>query len=185
MEILNSILAPILDKFKAKNPKIFLIIMVVLGAVYLSVSQMVSSGYFDDMSLLPQIIQGIDLVFMAVVGSKTAPYLKEYLDNVGASAQAEGDSWLTKLLDNFKVGSPLVFGIVSVLLLTSAVAINYALAFDLIYGDKAELMAKILSYIDIGALMLLGSRTGKYIVDHPISGPVITQSVENKLKYYD
>lgn len=189
MEFLNQLLAGFVDKFKAKNPKIYTLIMIALAVVYLACEMLLSGGVFDDTSLVPRIIQIIDVVFMALVGTKTAPYLKEYLDQVTTQNVTVKDNWWTSIVDQFKMKSPVAFGIMAVFLISVFVVGQYAIHFDLIYGEKVEKVIQYLSYVDIAVLVLLGTRTGQYLIDHPPvpeeNKGVSTQSLGVRALYYD
>jgi len=188
MEFLNQLLAGLIDKFKQKNPKIFGLVISGLIGVYVICEMLIAQAVFDDTSMIPRIIQFVDVVFMAIMGTKTAPFLKEYLDQVSIQEVKKQDNWWTSLIDGFKIKSPVAFGIVAVLLLSVYVGISYSLHFDLIYGEKAEFWLQVLGYIDIAVLVLLGSRTGQYLIDNPPvangNGATI-QSLQEKTMYFD
>ena len=188
MEFLNQLLAGILEKFKAKNPKIYTLVMIGLVLIYLACDMLIKGGVFDDTSMLPKIIQYIDVVFMALFGSKTAPYLKEYLGLVSVQQVVEPDSWWTSLIDAFKMKSPVAFGVVATVLITFFVGSQYAIHFDLIHGEGMTNLLKWTSYADIAVLVLLGTRTGQYLTDHPpttTKDAVSVQSIAERASYYD
>lgn len=190
MDFINQLLAGFIASFKQKNPKIFGIIISALVLVFVGIQTIISQGVIAESNLTLQIIQYIDVLMLALVGSKTAPYLSEYLTDGNLSAQSVADDgWWTKLVDGFKLKSPVAYGIVAVALLTSFTGITYAIQFGLILDSNISLMLKIVSYIELGGLILLGSRTGQYIIDGPPQLPrpdeVTVQSMYERATYYD
>ena len=191
MEFLNQILAGLLQSFKAKNPKIFAIIVVVLVLGYVGIQSLITQGIMEATSMLTQILQYIDIAMIALVGAKTAPYLSEYL-NQGTTLkiqQASEDNWWSKLLDGFKLKSPTAYAIIAVVLLSSFAGITYSLQFGLIPEGNLKLFLQVASYIELGGLILLGSRTGQYIIDNPPTlpepGSISMQSASSAALYYD
>lgn len=75
---LNTILAPIIDKFKSKNPKIYLGTVATLLAIYVGLDVYDGEG-------LANILKYIDLGFLALTGSRTVVFLK---DKTEVSAQS-------------------------------------------------------------------------------------------------
>lgn len=191
MEFLNQILAGVLNSFKAKNPKIFAIVVVVLVLGYVGVQTLVAQGIMEATSLSTQILQYIDIAMLTLVGAKTAPFLSEYL-NQGGSVQVQQtseDNWWSKLLDGFKLKSPVAYGIIAVVLLSTFAGITYAIQFGLIPEGNSKLFLQVASYVELAGLILLGSRTGQYIIDNPPTlpeaGSVNMQSASNAALYYD
>lgn len=189
MEIINQILAGFIQSFKAKNPKIYAGIMIVLVLVYLGIDMAIAQGLFADGSMLPKVLQWIDVVFMALFGSKTAPYIKEYLDQVSLQSTDIETNWWTSLVDGFKLKSPLAFGIIATVLITFFVGAQYAIYFNVIPEGSVATLLNITSYVDMAVLILLGSKTGQYLADHPPVAPekgaVMLQSAEHRAMYYD
>lgn len=173
MDIINNILAGFVQGFKAKNPKIFGYIVTALVLAFVGIQVGISQGAFDETSMLLQVIQYIDVVMVALVGSKTAPFLSEYLNqsDVIEIQSASEDPFWAKLIDSFKVKSPVAYAILTVALLTSFAGITYSIQFGLIADTSVEMWLKIISYIELATLVLLGTRTGQYIITNPPSVP--------------
>lgn len=187
MEIINQFLAGFIDAFKAKNPKIYTLVIMAMVLVYLGVDMAISGGLISD-GIGPKVLQWVDVAFMAIVGTKTAPYLKEYLGQVTGQQIEMEDPWYTKLLDGFKLKSPVAFGIIATLLITFFVGSQYAMHFGIIPEGMITTVTKIVGYVDIGVLILLGTRTGQYIMDHPMKptpGAISMQSAGDRAHYYD
>lgn len=192
MEFLNKILAGVLESFKAKNPKIYTAIVGALALIYFGVAYSVKGGLIDG-SIYIQALQVIDLIFLAAVGSKTAPFISQYLNQVSAQQIEEPDNWYTKLIDGFKAKSPVAFFSIATVLITFFVGSSYALQFDLVPDGFATTLIKIVSYVDFAVLILLGSRTQEYIQEHPpkiievgtVSGQSLTFAARNRALYYD
>jgi len=186
MEFLNQLLAGLVQSFKTKNPQVFTIVVTALLVVFVACQSLISGGVFEDSALLIKIVQFIDVAFMALMGSKTSPYLKEFLDQVSVQ-QNTPDSWWTTLIDSFKMKSPLAYGIIATVLVTFFVSTQYAMHFGIIPEGSVATVLQIAGYVDIAVLILLGSRTGKYILEHPIdSGDTVSgANVRMPALYYD
>ena len=191
MDFLNQLLAGLIQSFKAKNPTIFGIVITVFVIGYVAIQMLVAQGIMEATSLSTQILQYIDIAMLTLVGAKTAPFLSEYL-NQGGSVQVQQtseDNWWSKLLDGFKLKSPTAYAIIAVVLLSSFAGITYSLQFELIPEGNLKLFLQIASYVELAGLILLGSRTGQYIIDNPPTipeaGSVSVQSAANAALYYD
>lgn len=190
MDIINQILAGFVQGFKTKNPKIFGYIVTALVLVFVGIHVGISQGAFDETSILLQVVQYIDVVMMLLVGSKTAPFLSEYLNQVAGNdlvvAESTDDPFWTKLIDGFKVKSPVAFAIIAVALLTSFTGITYSIQFGLIGDGNVEMWLKIISYVELAGLVLLGARTGQYIIENPPkTGTLSSASIIQGAAYYD
>lgn len=186
MDLINQILAGFIQAFKAKNPKIYSLIIMAMVLLYLGVDMAINGGLLTN-SLGPRILQWVDLLFMAIVGTKTAPYLQEYLGQVSSQQTNEGE-WYTKLIDGFKLKSPFAFGLIATVLITFFVGSQYAIHFGIIPEGAIATLLKVAGYADIIVIILLGSRTGQYLLDNPmkpIPGGVSMQSAFEKASYYD
>jgi len=187
MEFLNKLLAGLISKFKADNPKIFGAVVAGLVAVYVGLELIAGYGIIED-SLIVRIVQYIDVVFMTIMGTKTAPWLKEYLNQVHPAQLAPADNWWTSIIDGFKMKSPLAFGITATLLLTFFIGSQYAIHFGVVPPSSVATVLKWASYVDIGVLILLGSRTEQYLKDNPFQtqpGVLMKQSLESKVLWFD
>jgi len=187
MEFLNKLLAGLIAKFKTDNPKIFGGVVAALVAVYVGLELLIGYGFVED-ALLVRITQYIDVVFMTIMGSKTAPWLKEYLNQVHPAQAQQPDSWWTSIIDGFKMKSPIAFGITATVLLTFFVGSQYAIHFNVVPPGSVATVLKIASYVDIGVLILLGSRTEQYLKDNPFQtqpGVLMKQSLESKVLWFD
>lgn len=176
MDFINQLLAGFIQTFKQKNPKIFKIVASVLLIGFASIQVLIGQEVIEATAMTTQIIQYIDIVALALLGSKTAPYLREYFDGIAPESMV--DEWFTKLLDGFKMKSPMAYGIIAVALLTSFTGIQYSLQFGIIPDGNVSLFLQIVSYLELGGLVLLGSRTGEYIKTLPPAsdGPKIQTS---------
>ena len=190
MDFINQLLAGFLQSFKAKNPKIYGVVITVLVLGYAGIQMAIGEGILQASSLSTQILQYVDIAMLALVGSKTSPFLSEYLNKGnGVVVQSTDDSWLAKLLDGFKLKSPTAYAIIAVALITTFVGITYALQFGLVPDGNMKLLMQIGSYLELAGIVLLGARTGQYLINNPPElpspGRVNMQSASNAALYYD
>jgi len=192
MDLINKLLAGFLDSFKAKNPKIYTAIVGVLALIYFGIDYAVNGGLIAG-GVYVQVLQGIDLIFLAAVGSKTAPFISQYLNQVSAQQIDAQDNWWTKIIDGFKVKSPVAFFGIATALIGFMVSTGYAVQFDLLPDGITGTLIKVASYVDLAVLILLGSRTQEYLQAHPplpipegsVSGQSLSLAAENRALYFD
>lgn len=77
LDIIQSFLAKIFDKFKAQSPVTFLVIQFILGIVNFGLANGIEIGLFSETNLLSQIMQVVGYVLAAIIGPKTFNFLKE------------------------------------------------------------------------------------------------------------
>lgn len=88
---MNQILAPIIDKFKAQNPTLFILIQLILGAILYVINNGVDLGAFELSPLIDQLGTWINYVLIALIGaqgSRTKRYVQPVKENIpGSSGQ--------------------------------------------------------------------------------------------------
>lgn len=145
------VLAAAIDWLKAKNPTVFMIIQVVLVAVYAGISAAVGEGLLQEGSVISVIIEYGAVLMMALVGTRTVIYLPDDADPVNVQ------EWLAKILDSFKVSNPKMFAIIQAVLLTIFGTLTYGGL------DLSPLLENVLKAVTMLAMILGGSRTGRYL----------------------
>lgn len=162
----------LLDKFKAKNSLVFVIIQSALIAAYVVITQGVDSGLIPDIPLVTEAIEWLSMVLMALIGSSTVTDLPT---NYDPSNLKEA---LAKVIDSFKVNNPMVFAVVQVVLLGTFAVLTYG-GFPL-----NATLTTILQVVTMAGVVLTGSRTVKFIMpeEEALHARALKQA---PLEYYD
>ena len=77
LDVIQSFLAKIFEKFKTKSPITFLITQFSLAVVNFSLAHGIDLGLFQETNLLSKIMQVVGYVLAAIIGPKTFNFLKE------------------------------------------------------------------------------------------------------------
>lgn len=170
--IITKLLGMLLDKLKAKNSLVFVIIQSALIAAYVVITQGVDSGLIPDIPLVTEAIEWLSMVLMALIGSSTVTDLPT---NYDPSNLKEA---LAKVIDSFKVNNPMVFAIVQIVLLGTFAVLTYG-GFPL-----NATLTTILQVVTMAGVVLTGSRTVKFIMpeEESLHARALKQA---PLEYYD
>lgn len=71
------LLAPLIDKFKASNPKIYALVVVILVLVITGAESGTMYGLFEMTETVGQVIKWAGLALLALTGSRTTRYVKK------------------------------------------------------------------------------------------------------------
>lgn len=77
IEAIIKFLAPYLDKLKAKNPAVFLLVQTVLAALQFGIIYAVENGVLAEDGWVTIVLQVLGYAAMALVGSRTFKYVEK------------------------------------------------------------------------------------------------------------
>lgn len=75
MDVINSLLAGILDKFKAKNPKVFAFVIFILLAFQFLVTQAVDMDLLIPVKWVASAVEFIPTLLLILTGSRTVRFM--------------------------------------------------------------------------------------------------------------
>lgn len=150
--LITKLLGLLLDRLKAKNALVFVIIQSVLIGIYVVMSQGVELGILPDTTLITEAIEYISMLLIALVGTNTVTDLPQDYDPSNLK------ELLAKILDSFKANNPIVFAVIQIVLLTGFGVLTYG-GFAL-----GPTLQTILQVITMAGVVLTGSRTVKFII---------------------
>lgn len=150
--LVTKLLGLLLDKLKAKNSLVFVIIQSALIAIYVAMTQGVEGGIIPDIPVVVESIEWLAMILMALIGSNTVTDLPTNYDPGNLKET------LAKIIDAFKANNPRVFLIIQTILLVAFAVLTY--------GGFAlnATLTTILQVVTMAGVILTGSRTVKFIV---------------------
>lgn len=77
MDLLTKLLAQVLDKFKAKNPKIFLIVQFALVVLQAALVELDASDILASDDWIAVVLKYVGYALMILVGSRTYTFVKK------------------------------------------------------------------------------------------------------------
>lgn len=150
--LITKLLGLLLDRLKAKNSLVFIIIQSVLVGIYAAMTQGVDSGIIPDIPVVTEALEYLSMLLIALVGSNTVTDLPQNYDPSNLREM------LAKVLDAFKANNPRIFAIVQIVLLTVFAVLTYG-GFPL-----NATLTTILQVVTMAGVILTGSRTVKFIM---------------------
>ena len=146
-----TLLASFLQKLKQGNQFVYLLIQAALIAAFTVITQGFDNGIISETPILKEITEYLSLILMALIGTHTVDDLPDTIDPDDLKER------FAKILDSLKMKSPTVFGVVQIILITIYSVLMYG-GFEL-----NNTLQTILKTVTILAIILVGSRTGRFL----------------------